>query len=324
MQNQLRRRFRIAVFAVFAVLVMLACCGCERPVADRVSDTVAKSSPDTAIKVTDRWDREVRFETIPRRIVSLTPATTELLFAIGAGDQIVGASEYCNYPAEAEKIPRVSAGTIESLNREVLVGMKPDLVLCQWDHHQPLVDMLDQFEIAAMGIGSQNLSELFEEIRLLGKVTGHVAEAELVAAEMKKRQADLESRVRELAPSKGLKVFYEVWDDPLMTAGPNSFIGEMLTMAGLENVFADADRSYPVVSEEIVVARNPDLILAPTSHAIPVNTNRILVRQGWGEVSAIKNNRIHLIDADKVSRCGPRMLDALEEIIQVAYLGQEP
>ena len=114
-------------------------------------------------------------------------------------------------------------------------------------------------------------------------------------------------------------VFYEVWDEPLMSAGPNSFIGELLQLAGTQNVFSDTAIRYPRVSAEVVISRNPDVILSPTTHATAVSREKILKRQGWSQVTAVREERVFLIDGDQVSRCGPRLIDALEDIIRVVY-----
>jgi len=119
--------------------------------------------------------------------------------------------------------------------------------------------------------------------------------------------------------SKRRTVFYEVWDEPLMTAGPGSFIDEVLRLAGMKNIFNDAVSSYPSVSDEVVVSRNPDVILSPSTHASQVNVEKLLKRQGWSEVEAMKEKQVFVIDGDQISRCGPRLLDALEEMIRVVY-----
>jgi iron complex transport system substrate-binding protein len=136
---------------------------------------------------------------------------------------------------------------------------------------------------------------------------------------MKQRLEILTARVKLIPEEQQRKVFYEVWDDPLMTAGPGSFIGETLDLAGLKNIFFDATTKYPKVSDEVVVARNPDVILSPSTHASQVSIEKLLGRQGWSEVNAVKLKQVYIINGDHVSRCGPRLLDALEEIIKVVY-----
>lgn len=312
--------------------VFALCLGCtEQPASvtpvsksdtgSQTSSSALASSPASSgmSKVVDRLNREVEFQSVPQRIISLTPATTELLFAIGAGSQLVGATKNCNYPPEAEKLTRVGGGTLQSLSRETIVSLQPELVLCKWDNHQPLLETLEQFKIPALAIGPESLEELFVEVVMLGKVTGHSKEADELVRQMKQRLDSLTSLVKLIPESEQRKVFYEVWDDPLMTAGPGSFIGEVLRLAGLQNIFHDATANYPKVSDEVVVARNPHVILSPSTHASEVSIEKLLQRQGWAEVKAIQEKQVFIIDGDHISRCGPRLLDALEEIIRHAY-----
>lgn len=269
--------------------------------------------------ITDRLDRKVAFDKPAIRIVSLSPATTELLFALDLGPFIVGATNNCNYPEEALQIPRMGGGTLESLSAEAILAAKPDLVLAKWDTHQPLIESLDRMQVRSLAIGAQSLSELFEEARWLGEITGHRDQAEQFTSKMKARRERLVKVVNKYGSQPKMRVFYEVWDDPLMSAGPDSFIDELLTLAGLQNIVTGTSIRYPRISAETVLSGDPDLILAPTTHFVDVDIDSIRSRPGWSDIKAVRNRRIHLISGDEVSRCGPRLLDALAEIIGAAY-----
>jgi len=292
--------------------------GCGRAPETQVAK-VPVSQESTDRVAIDRLNREVRFKATPRRIISLMPAATELMYAIGAGPQLVGVTKNCNYPPEAETLERVGGGTMESISREKIVSLKPDLVLCKWDHHQPLMETLQQFNIPALAIGPETLEQLFGEATMLGDITGHTEEATQLIAEMQLRLEKINARVDSIPLSQRRKVFYEVWDDPLMTAGPGSFIGEALRLAGMQNIFEDATANYPKVSDEVVVARNPDVIFSPSTHASRVSLEKMLQRQGWGEVTAIREKQVFIVNGDHISRCGPRLLEAIEEMISLAY-----
>jgi iron complex transport system substrate-binding protein len=310
----------------YSILLML-CAGCSPNETSAPEDLSSDSAYPTAVAISkrppvsivDRTRRSVTFERVPQRIVSLSPAATELLFAIGAGSMVVGATNHCNYPTEASKIPRVGSGILESTSRETILALKPDLVLCKWDTHEPLLQLFDRVGIQAVNIGPETLEELFDEARLLGRVTGHEQEAESLILQMTERRNRLVHRVDLLASNEQRTVFYEVWDDPLMTAGPKSFIGELLRMGKMKNVFEDTDASYPCISSEVVVDRNPDVILTPTSHLKKVDLERLASRPGWANIRAIVNKRVFIINGDEVSRCGPRMLNALEQMIDAVY-----
>ncbi|MEM9369386.1 MAG: helical backbone metal receptor [Planctomycetota bacterium] len=271
------------------------------------------------VAIVDRLKRTVQSSPSAERIVSLSPATTELLFALGLGDQVVGATKHCNHPARAVDIPRVGGGLLESISVETIVSLKPDLVLCKWDTHQPLLDNLERLNIRVCAVGAQNLDELYEETHWVGQLANRSAEATDLISKMRSRHSELLSLVDDVRTEPPLSVFYEVWDDPLMTAAPNSFIGELLSMAALENIVSDTSVRYPRISAETVIDGDPDLILAPTTHFENVEIESFRSRPGWSAISAVANERIHLISGDEVSRCGPRLLEALAEIILVAY-----
>ena len=303
------------IFLTAAMLFLAT--GCEKtqtPIVDAVASTDNEHSV-----IVDRLNREIPIDSPAQRIVSLSPATTELLFALDLGDQVVGATKHCNYPPRALDLPRVGGGTIESINSETIVSLKPDLVLCKWDTHQPLLQTFDRLSIPVCSIGAQSLEELYEEARWIGRLTDRRQQAEDLIRRMKSQHAELLAVVAKHRQDPPLRVFYEVWDEPLMTAAPNSFIGELLTMAGLENILSDTTVRYPRISSESVVQGDPDLILAPTSHFENVEVDSFRSRPGWSELNAVVNERIYLISGDQVSRCGPRVLDALAEIVLAAY-----
>lgn len=271
------------------------------------------------LEVKDRLDRNVRLEQPAVRIVSLTPAKTELLFALGLGEEVVGVTRNCNFPEEASKRTKVGGGTLESTSAETILSLKPDLVICKWDSHQPLIASLERLNIPACALGAETLDELYQETRLIAALTDRRQQAEELIQTMQAKHQRLTEMVEQAKPEKPIRVFYEVWDDPLMTAAPNSFIGDVLSMAGLDNILTETQVRYPKISSETVIAGDPELILAPTSHFEAIELDSFNERPGWSVVTAVKNERIHLVSGDQISRCGPRLLDALEEIILIAY-----
>ncbi len=185
--------------------------------------------------------------------------------------------------------------------------------------HESLLTLFERVGIRTLNIGPETLDELFTEARLLGVATGHEYEAETLIQNMNHRREQLAQRVAKLEPSQQCRVFYEVWDDPLMTAGPKSFIGELLHIGRMKNIFEDTSTPYPSVSAEVVVDRNPDVILAPSSHTKKIELSTLAARPGWSNINAIVQRRVYTIDGDEVSRCGPRLLNALEQMIDVVY-----
>ncbi len=305
----------------FFLLMCLLSMGCDKSKPSLSRSASGKSTEDIKIETVavDRLNRTVYFTAVPQRIVSLSPSTTELMFAIGAGHQLVGATDHCNYPPAAAKLTRVGGGTLQGISRETILSLSPDLILCKWDSHQPLIEPFERFKVPIMAVCPDTLAELYEEATLLGRVTGHMSEASELVENMKRRVVALTSWVDSVPMDQRRRAFYEVWDEPLMTAGPKSFIGEMLEMGGMKNIFSDATVRYPRISDEVVLDRDPEVILAPSTHRAQVSLESLAKRQGWDRITAVRKRQVFLIDGDQVSRCGPRMLDALEEMIRAVY-----
>lgn len=327
------KRSRVCNWIVVVLLAVFSGCGADpagspdsfsgNSTAAQQDAAVATEEPKVVVindlEVRDRLDRVVRLDQAAVRIVSLTPAKTELLFALGLGDKVVGVTRNCNYPEQASRRTKVGGGTLESTSVETILSLKPDLVICKWDSHQPLIASLERLKIPACALGAETLDQLFQEARLIGALTDRRQQADELVQTMQAKHQRLTKLVQQAKPEKPIRVFYEVWDDPLMTAAPNSFIGDVLSMAGLENILTETQVRYPKISSETVIAGDPQLILAPTSHFEAIELDSFAERPGWSVITAVKNERIHLVSGDQISRCGPRILDALEEIVLIAY-----
>ena len=304
--------------SLFAISISIGCNQSHLPSSPASSGLSDENTKNQTV-VVDRLNRTIRFTKAPRRIVSLLPSTTELMFAIGAGHQMVGSTDHCNYPVAAMPLTRIGGGMLHDISRETILSLNPDLILCKWDSQQPLIESFDRLNIPVVAVGSDSLAELIGEATLLGRVTGHEAEASSLIENMKRRLVALTSLVDSIPMERRRRTFYEVWDEPLMTAGPKSFIGELMEMGGMKNIFSDTLVGYPKISEEVVLDRDPEVILAPSTHRSKVSLEILAKRQGWDRITAVRDRQVFLIDGDQVSRCGPRMLDALEEMIRAVY-----
>lgn len=318
--SRLFKRTRLVLLMTLLVLSsgLLGCQKTSKPEHDEPAVDLSANEKSVGT-ITDRLDRDVLVTQPAKRIISLSPATTELLFALNLKDSMIGVTTNCNFPPAALEISQIGGGTLESISLEEIVSAKPDLVVCHWEYHQPLLESLDRLGIRSLAIGARNLDELFEEAKWVGLMTDRVVDADSLITKMSARRDKLSKFATEAKTEPPLKVFYEVWDDPLMTAGSGSFIDEVLSLAGLENIAGKTKIRYPRISSETVLRADPDLILAPTSHFENIDIAEIRSRPGWQNLSAVKKERIYLISGDEISRCGPRVLDALEEIVRVAY-----
>ncbi len=311
------RRFAYSLM-LWAGLVMAGCGPVGAPTAQPAPSPTVPAGSAWPITVTDDLGRRVTIETGPQRIVSLLPSNTEILFAVGAGEQVVGVTSYCNYPPEATDRQQIGGITIQSISIEAVVALEPDLVLASGSQRQ-LIPVLAAAGLTVVALEPATLEDIYANLQLVGQITGHPAQAEVIIADMRRRVEAVQANIAAVPASERPTIFYEVWDEPLMTAGPHTFIGQMIDLAGGQNIFADVEEDWPQVSPEIIVQANPAVILGPTSHAEALAAEQIKNRPGWADIAAVQNNRIYLLDQDMVSRPGPRLIIVLEEMARALY-----
>ncbi|MCA0352927.1 MAG: cobalamin-binding protein [Chloroflexi bacterium] len=280
---------------------------------------VSNTSSSYPLTIKDSLGREVTLTAQPSRIVSLAPSNTEILFAVGAGDALVGVTKYCNYPEAAKSIDQIGGFSAKTISIETIVALKPDVVFSGDESQQTVIDALAQANIPVIAIKAENFAAVYENINLIGQATNHPTEAAQVVAEMQTRIDAVTTKTKTLAAADKLSVFYEVYDEPLMTAGPQTFIGQMVELAGATNIFADVSEEYPEISAEEVVNRQPAVIIGPESHGDKLTIDLIAQRPGWSQIKAVKDGKIIVLNGDMLSRPGPRLADALEALSQALY-----
>lgn len=278
--------------------------------------------PGYPVVVRDELNREVTFPSPPKRIVSLSPSNTELLFALELNQQIVGVTNYCNFPPEAEQKEKIGDFNANSISLERIVALKPDLVVTGAGFHQSVIEALERNNVTALAIEPENFSGIYHDIELLGKVCDRHQQADQLVASMKSRIETIVQQAKTKKTDPLLKVFYQIWDDPISSTGNVSFIGEMMEMVQVENIFAELETGYAPVSEEVLIQKNPDVILVPEYHGGGADREKILNRNGWAKLNAVKNDRIVFLPDDEVSRYGPRIVEGLEAIYQACYPDQ--
>ena len=251
------------------------------------------------------------------RYISLAPATTEILFALGLDEEIVGVSSFCNYPLKAKTKEKV--GTFSQPNVEKIISLKPDIIFCTGLEQTPVVNALRQLNLKVYVSDPSNIKELLNSIRDIGRLTGREKEADTLINKMEQVLGQVNVKVKLIPPEKRLKVFIEIWHDPLMTVGKKSFVDEVLTLAGGINIAADTLQPYLYFSPEQVIKRNPDCIIQTyMSENEPLKT--IEKRLGWKEISAVKHGRVYNdINPDILLRPGPRIVEGLQELHKKLY-----
>ncbi len=304
------------------VLVATACVASTSTPATLSPIVTSTQTPARAafpVTVTDVLGRNVTVPSLPDRIISLAPSNTEVLFAVGAGNLVVGVTSYDNYPPETLTRDKVGGFYANSISVEKIVNLKPALVFSAGKAQVSLIPLLEQAGIRVVALDPSTFEEVYDNIALVGRLTGHSEEADRVVAQMKDRVAAIREKTASVPKEKRATVFYEVWNEPLMTAGPSTFIGQMIDLAGGVNIFSDVTTQYPQVSTEEVIMRNPSVILGPDTHGDKLTPEQVAQRPGWGQIDAVKNGNVHLVNGDIVSRPGPRLADALEAIAKAIY-----
>ncbi|MFC1478006.1 ABC transporter substrate-binding protein, partial [Candidatus Margulisiibacteriota bacterium] len=224
------------------------------------------------------------------RIISMAPATTEILFSLGLDEEIVGVTSFCNYPPQA--LRKENIGSFSRPNIEKILSLKPDIVFATDLEQGFAVSKLMKLGVNVFISSPTSISELFDSIRFIGIKTDKEEKAEQLIHQMHTRIAAITGNAMSESQNNKPKVFVEIWHDPLMTAGKGSFIDELITLAGGENIAFDTPRPYCYFSAEQVIKRNPDyIILGYMNRGKPVNM--VGSRPGWQNIKAVKNNRVY-------------------------------
>lgn len=258
--------------------------------------------------ITDDFGRNVTLHTVPERIISLSPTNTEILFAVGAGSRVVGVTEYCNYPEEAEA--RDTVGGVSTVSIEKVVSQDPDLVLGCELNGKETIERLAELNISVVGLNPANIGKILDDILLVGALTGEEENASSLVADMERRLEELKEKTQ---AAKRPKVAHITWHDPIWVAGRGTVQDELIGIAGGENAFSYR-KEWAAVSLEEFIDRNPDVIIVSAGHGVAgMQPYEYIVRdERLDVVNAVKNKRVYTIDADVASRAGPRIVDAAE------------
>ncbi|WFN34044.1 helical backbone metal receptor [Methanogenium sp. S4BF] len=285
----------------------------EAPSVSAKDTPVFDSSADSRT-ITDDFGRELSLPAPPRRIVSLAPANTEILYALGLGDRVVGVTDYCNYPEAALGVDKV--GGYSSVNIEKVLQAKPDLVIAAFGNTEEVITHLENLGITVLALNPASIEDVTDNILLVGEATWADDEAAAVVADMQARIDAVKTAVAcaDTTPS----VVHMVWNDPIWVSGSGSFQDEMFAIAGATNAFSSV-QGWEIVSMEEFIVTDPDVIIANSGAGMGGGNYDILYRYVTEEprfqgLSAVQNDRVYLVDSDIIDRGSPRIVDALEVV----------
>jgi iron complex transport system substrate-binding protein len=284
-----------------ALVVGAGAAGCSQPAAGAVTDDLG---------------REVQLDSIPQRIVSHVPSITETLFALGLGDRVVGRSDYCNYPPEALEKPSVGGYYTPSI--EKIAALDPDLVLT--DGYVADIGKLDALGIPWVVLDPKDIDGYMADIELLGRIAGKQKEASDLVSELRD---GIDGVVASVAGEPRPRVFY-VFDATVLsqpwTAGPGSFVDSFINLAGGDNVAADASDPWLQFSMEALVDADPQVILVDTAMGTAVaSPDEFKADPVWQKVTAVKDDRISIIDGDLMDRPSPRLVEGLQDLVRIFH-----
>ena len=273
-----------------------------------------KSENAFALTITDDYGEKVTIPNNIQRIVSLSPSTTEILFAVGLGDKIVGIDEYSDYPEETKGITKI--GSYLTPNLEIIVSLEPDLVFVSDMTSKDDVENLKEKGLTVIVLAPITIDEIIQDIRLVGVVCNNVLEVNNLTDNLDERINLVTSKTNNSNLDRP-RVYIEYF--PYWTYGPGSFGNDLISMAGGTNIAASTATEYPEITTEFIVASNPEIIILTIGPMTSTSVEDIITRIGWDSIDAIKNDEIFTIDDNIISRPGPRMVNALERLAEIIH-----
>jgi len=275
----------------------------------------ASISSAAASTVRDEVDREVAVPFPPKRIVSLAPNITEILFSLGLDEEIVGVSIHCNFPEKVKT--KVRVGSYTSLDYEKITSVKPDLIIATGaGNTRDMVNRLGQLGFSTYVIYPKNFEDILKSILHIGQVVNREKEARAIIEGMKKRRQKVIELTKDLPRPK---VFVQIGDAPIVTVGKGSFADDLIRIAGGENIAEDEKEVYPRFGMEEILKRSPEVIVISSMN--PEGDYQKVLREWnrWKMTPAVKDGRVHIVNSDLIDRPSPRIIEGLEELARILH-----
>jgi len=297
---------------ILAVVGALALAGCGSTSASGGEASPTASASSGPITVTDGTGATVTLQQPALRIVSLAPANTEIAYAIGAGDKMVAGTSIDDYPEEAKSLPKI--GDFANPNVEKIASFNPDLVLAAGGIQDKLRSKLEKLGMQVYVVDPTTYDGVMTDITNLGQLTGSTEQAQQVVDTMQKAKDDVQAQVASLSRPA---TFLEIYSKPLMTAGADTFIDDMITLAGGANLGATAGSGFPTFSTEVLFKNDPDVYIADSGSMS--KPGDITKRAGFDVLTAVKDGHVYVIDDNLIARPGPRLAQGLQELVKMIH-----
>jgi iron complex transport system substrate-binding protein len=261
----------------------------------------------------------VQITKLPQRIVSLAPSNTEIIYALGLEDRLIGTTDYCDYPEAAKSKPRVSGYSTPNL--EKVVSVQPDLILAESIHEKTVLPAMENLGLTVIVMSATSIDTVLNDIKLVGQINGRSKAAAQLLDGLTSRIQAVVLKTTALTPEQRPRVLYIVWHDPIWTMGRDTFINDLIWEAGGTNIFADDFKKSRVVSLEAIIQKNPQVIIVSGMGTTgDLIYNNIKKETRLAGVDAMRNNRVYKIsDANLIERPGPRIVDGLEMVAKLFH-----
>lgn len=298
-------------------VVLVGCPGPGKPETASAAPTGPLAAERYPMTVTDDFGEAVTLKGPPQRIVSMSPPLTESLFALGLGERVVGVTGFCDFPPEAKSKAKI--GGVIDPSEEKIVSLAPDLVLAAVGNPKPILESLRSKGINVFSVESNTWSDVLGGIETVGKICDVADAAAQVMDRLRGAEKLVRERVAGIPEDKRPQALFIVWPDPLHVAGPNTYINDMVSICGAVNVAAQTENPWKQYSVEMAVAANPDVMVmidmvsgrTPGAAETAEMVEELRANPQWKTVAAVKEGRVGLVNADLVSRSGPRLEQGL-------------
>ena len=295
------------------MLFVAAVAGCTAAAVEPQKSAV----PGFPMTVTDGIDRQVRLEKMPEKIVSLAPSNTEILYALGLGEKVVGVTQYCNFPEEVKAKPKV--GGFSTADIERIVALTPDLALVSRIHEKEVIPALERVGVRAYGLSPKTVDAIPPSISGVGVITGRSQAASNLVEIMASAMSGVTSRTNGLGTDRRPRVLYVNWHDPIKSAGRDTFADDLIRKAGGTNIVNEFT-GYNAVSLESIVTRNPQVIIVSGMGTTRQTIyNSIMAESRLKGTEAMAKGQVYEIDSDLIDRPGPRIVQALAQIAKLIH-----
>ena len=280
--------------------------------------TSNSSKKDSVYQITDSRGIVVEFEKTPEKVISLLPSNTEIIYALGEEAKLIALSTYCNYPDATKEKIKLESGT--NINIEEIIALEPDLVIIgSMSQTDDQIAQLENLGINIIVTDANSIADTYLIIDLIGKIFNKEAAAKDIIDDMQKGFEDIQILVKDLDRKK---VYIEIspLEYGLWTSGKGTFQDELLVLVGAENIFADIE-GWSQISEEQVISRDPDVIISTFGTMFDADDTIVEIagRKNWMDLSAVKSDKVFVIDSDSIQRPGPRLVSAAQDLVEYIY-----